>query len=208
MDVNTGADGSLVLSYDSTRLSRAIFVFAGALFAAAGYHLLSERGDTEWLIGFLGGSVTCLLVALALLEQAHVVVDPAARSLVWRRRFALRTLSGSLAFDDISAVYAERSTGGDRVPSRRLVIGTRNGETIPLTAGYRPDADQVILRASEQIRAVLGPQPASGDTAQAMVKAGRIVEAIAFLRESEGLSPTGAKRRIDALRGSGSGTGR
>lgn len=185
-----------------------MFAFAGALLAGAVYHLLSGRGDTERLLGFLGGTLTCVLIALVLLEQARVVVDPAARSVVWRRRFAFRTRSGSLTFDDIRAVYAERSIGDSRVPSRRLVICTRNGETIPLTAGYRPDADQVILRASEQMRAVLGQHPASGDTAKAMVMAGRIMEAIAFLRESEGLSLIDAKRRIDALHGSESRSNR
>ena len=58
------------------------------------------------------------------------------------------------------------------------------------------------------MRAVLGQHPASGDAAKAMVMAGRIMEAIAFLRESEGLSLIDAKRRIDALHGSESRSNR
>jgi hypothetical protein len=200
VEVEAAPDGALVLSYDSTRLSRLLLIVSAAMFAGAGYHLLSDRGDSARLIGFLGGAVTCAAIALLCVEQARVVVDSATRTVVWTRRGAFRTRRGTLSFDDISAVYAERPRGDSGIPSRRVVIFTRGGETVPLTAGYRPDGDRVILGASEHMRAMLGQDPASTDTAQAMVTAGRVRDAIAFLRDAEGLSLTDARKRIDALR--------
>ena len=200
MDIQAGPDHSLLLSYDSTGLSRMMAILGGILFAAAGYYLLWDGGNGERLIGFVGGAATCALAAVVLLEQARVVIDPPTRTVVWTRRWALRTHGGSLRFDDISAVYAERSLGGSGVPSRRIVISTRAGETVPLTAGYRPDGDRVILGASEQIRALLRQNVASVDTVQAMVNAGRIMDAIAFLRDGQGLSLTDAKQHVDVLR--------
>jgi hypothetical protein len=164
VDIQTASDGSLLLSYDSRGLSRMMAVLGVVLFAAAAYHLLSEQ-QGERLIGFLGGAVTCALAAVVLLEEARVVVDPATKMVVWTRRRAFRTHRGSLRFEDISAVYAERSLGDSVVPSRRIVISTRGGERVPLTAGYRPDGDRVILGASEQIRALLGQNVASVDQA-------------------------------------------
>jgi hypothetical protein len=198
VDIQAGSDGSLLLSYDSTGLSRMMAVVGAVLFAAAAYYLLWDGGDGKRLIAYAGAAATCALAAVVLLEQARLVIDPATRTVVWTRRWAFRTHRGSLRFDDISAVYAERSLGDSRVPSRRIVISTRAGETVPLTAGYRPDADRVILGASEQIRALLGQNVASVETVQAMVNAGRIMDAIAFLRDSQGLSLADAKQRVDA----------
>jgi hypothetical protein len=196
------ANGSLVLTYDSTRLSTVLFVLTAVLIAAAGRQRFLGAGDSERVIGLLGGAATLLLSGIALREQARAVVNPVARAIVWKRQWAFRTRSGSLSFADVAAVLPERPIGDEGVPSRRIVLRTNAGQTIPLTAGYRPDGDGAILAASERIAAMVARGAASPPLAgvEALAASGRVIDAIKLLREREGLSLDEAKRRVDALR--------
>ena len=200
MEVEPGRDGSLVLSYDSTRLSRVMFVLSAAMFAGVAYHLLSDNGDSERLFGFVGGTVTCALVAIFCVEQARMIVDPATRTIVWMRRGVFRTRSGTLSFEDITAVCAERPPGDSGIPSRRVVIFTRRGETVPLTAGYRSDGDRVILGASEHIRAML-EQHACAGRVQTLANAGGVIDTSTLVCQTERLPLAESKLRVDELRG-------
>jgi hypothetical protein len=196
------ANGSLALTYDSTRLSTVLFVLTAVLLGAAGRERFVASGDSDRLIGLLGGAATLLLSGIALRERAHAVVNPVARAIVWQRQWAFRTRSGSLSFDDVAAVVPERPIGDDGVPSRRIVLRTTAGETIPLTAGYRPDGDGAILAASERIAAMVARgalSPALG-AVEALAASGRVIDAVKLLRDREGLSLDDAKRRVDALR--------
>ena len=155
------ANGSLVLTYDSTRLSTVLFVLTALLFGAAGRERFVASGDSERLIGLLGGAATLLLSGIAVRERAHALVNPVARAIVWNRQWAFRTRSGSLSFDDVAAVLPERPIGDEGIPSRRIVLRTTAGQTIPFTAGYRPDGDGAILAASQRIAAMVVRDAAS-----------------------------------------------
>ena len=92
--------------------------------------------------------------------------------------------------------------GDDGTPSRRICLVLTDGSVVPITVGYRPDADGEIVRTAEAIRKVLGltVSPSAADSAKIFVDAGHIVDAIRLLRQEEGLTLNEAKRRVDDLR--------
>jgi hypothetical protein len=53
-------------------------------------------------------------------------------------------------------VLVERPIGDDGTPSRRIVLKTATGDDIPMTVGYRPDADGAVLHIASRIRVLLG----------------------------------------------------
>ena len=75
------------------------------------------------------------------------------------------------------------------------------GADIPMSVGSRPDADGAVLHVASRIRVLLGHD--SGAThmhnVQALIAAGKTIDAIRILREEEGLSLLDAKRRIEEL---------
>jgi ribosomal protein L7/L12 len=82
-----------------------------------------------------------------------------------------------------------------------VTLLTTGGDNIPMTVGYRPDADDTIVRIAARIRAVLGRETKSThlDAARALIAAGRSVEAVKLVRENEGLTLTEAKRRVERI---------
>jgi hypothetical protein len=95
----------------------------------------------------------------------------------------------------------ERPMGDDGTPSRRINLRTADGTAVPLTIGYRPDSDGAILKIADQIRAVLGREAEHSQAAdvEALIAAGKTLEAIKLVRETEGLSLTEAKQRVDEM---------
>ncbi len=201
MEAHDEADGRLVLTYDSTGFTRFLLVVTAILLATAVYDYFIGARGSDRLIGLIAGAATTALASLAFYEQAHVVVNPSTRTITWSRRWGFTSKSGSLPFADIKTMLLERPIGDEGVPSRRVVLCTKGGESIPLTVGYRPDGDGAISRASERIEAMLGHshEGASARTVQAFVDSGRLIDAIKHLRETEGLSLEEAKRRVDAI---------
>jgi hypothetical protein len=64
------SDGSLVLTHDSIRLSRVLFILGAIMLGAAGYSfVIGERG-TDRLIGLLAGAATVLLAGIVVLDQS------------------------------------------------------------------------------------------------------------------------------------------
>jgi hypothetical protein len=98
-------------------------------------------------------------------------------------------------------VLVERPIGDDGAPSRRIVLRRTAGESIPMTVGYRPDADGAVLHIANRIRTLLGHDidATHMSNVRALIAAGETIDAIRILREEEGLSLTDAKRRIDEL---------
>ncbi len=202
MQARDGANGRFVLTYDSRRWSGLFACFGGIMVVTALYDLLIGARGTDRLVGLLGGAATCLLTGIVFLEQAEAVVDPTERTITWRRRWAFQRRSGLLRFEDVDVVFADRPLGDTGIPSRRIVLRTKDGQTVPLTQGYAPDVDGAILASSERIAAMLGPgSSAPAGIAAALVAAGRTLEAITHLRETQGLSLDAAKREVDRLRG-------
>jgi len=201
MTIDERHDGTILVTYDSTRLTRLMLAAGGVCLVTAGYDVFIGARGADRLAGLLGAAGTCLLVAIVFLERAWFQFAPATRIVMWRRRWALRQRSGSIPFGSVQSVLVERPIGDDGTPSRRIVLKTIAGEDIPMTVGYRPDADGAVLHIASRIRVLLGHD--SGAThmhnVQALIAAGKTIDAIRILREEEGLSLLDAKRRIEEL---------
>jgi hypothetical protein len=192
--------GNIVVSYNSSALTKLMLVFATLFLGVAGYDvILGERGP-ERLIGLVASSLTCFLVAIVFLEIAWFQFARDTGMVTWHRRWALRRREGSLPFTSIEAVIVERPMGDDGTPSRRIALRTIDGKAIPITMGYRADGDGAVLKIADRIRSLLGH---SGDTHQENVRqliaSGKTIDAIRVLREEEGLNLLEAKQRVDEL---------
>jgi hypothetical protein len=201
MQAHDRSDGTLVVTYDGTSLTKLLLVMAVLFAGTAIYDVFIGARGTDRLIGLGGAVATCVLAALVSLEQSHFTFDASARTIVWTRRWGLRRRSGSIPFDSVREVAVQRPLGDDGVPSRRIALQFDDVPEVPVTVGYRPDVNGEILTIAASIRARLG-QPAAGatlDSLQRLVDAGQTIEAIKRVRQDEGLSLSEAKRRVDAL---------
>jgi hypothetical protein len=197
----TDPDGSLVLTYDSAPWPKVLFVLTGLFAATAIYDLtIGSRGDDR-LIGLIGAIATCGLMAVVVTESARVRISFATRTIEWRRMWAFRRWAGTVAFDEVQSIFAERSIASDTIPSRRIVLKTRDGRDIPFTQGYRPDGSDGLVRLAEQVRHLVGlaDLAVSDDVLRSFLEDGRTIDAIKHLRETKGLSLVEAKHAVDDL---------
>src|SRR5262245_910744 len=201
MTLDERTDGTLVVTYDSIGLTRFMLVATALFLAVAGYDVFIGARGTERLIGLLGSAGTCLLVALVFHERVWFEFAPDSRTVIWRRRWALKLRSGSIPFGSIESVLVERPIGDDGTPSRRIALKTVSGEDIPITVGYRPDGDGAVLQIASRLRAMLGHETDATHmhNVKALVAAGKTLDAIRVLREEEGLSLVEAKRRVEDI---------
>jgi len=201
MTIDERADGTAVVSYDSLRLTRFMLTATVLLLAVAGYDSFVGARGTERLVGLLGAAATCLLVGIVFLERSWFQFAPATRLVTWGRGWALRQRAGTIPFNSIQSVLVERPIGDDGTPSRRIVLKTVAGEDIPVTVGYRPDADGAVLHIASRIRELLGHDSDATHlpNVRALIAAGKTIDAIRVLREEEGLSLVEAKRRVEEL---------
>jgi hypothetical protein len=200
MKIEEGADG-IIVSYDSVGLTKFMLVATALFLAVAGYDAFIGTRGTDRLVGLLGAAATCFLVAIFVLEIAWFDFARASRVVTWRRRWALRQRTGSIPFAAIESVLVERPIGDEGTPSRRITLRTTAGELIPITVGYRPDADGVVLLIASRIRRLLGHDADSSptDNVKTLIASGRMIDAIRVLREEEGLTLVDAKRRVERL---------
>ena len=108
-----------------------------------------------------------------------------------------------MPFGSIQSVMVERPLGDDGAPSRRINLRMVDGAAIPLdcwiSVGCRRSHPDGI---ADRFAASLGhnaEETCSADVST-LVAAGKMIEAIKVLRETEGLSLTDAKAHVDALR--------
>lgn len=202
MKVDELADGSLVVSYDGSPLAKFMLGFMAVFLGTAAYDVFIGTRGTDRLIGLLGASATCLVIAVVFLETASFEFSTPTHLVTWRRRWGLRQRSGTIPFGAIQSVMVERPIGDDGTPSRRINLRMMDGATVPLTVGYRPDSDGEILTVADRIRVVLGhnAEETRSDDVASLIAAGKTIDAIKILRETEGLSLTDAKQRVDELR--------
>jgi hypothetical protein len=200
MTLDERGDGTLIVTYDSQGLTRFMLAATVLFLAVAGYDVFIGARGTDRLIGLLASATTCLLVALVFFERAWFEFAPGSRTVTWRRRWALQQRSGSISFASIRSVLVERPIGDEGTPSRRITLKTINGD-IPITVGYRPDADGLVLQIASRLRALLGHATGASHihNVKALVAAGKTLEAIRVLREEEGLSLVDAKRRVEEI---------
>ena len=200
MTIDERGDGTILVTYDSTRLTWLMVAAAALCLLVAGYDVFIGARGTERILGLFGSAGTCLLVATVFLERSSFQFSPATRIVTWRRRWALRERSGRTPFNAIQSVLVERPMGDDGTPSRRIVLKTTDDD-VPITVGYRPDGDGAVLQIASRIRAMLGHDTGAShlNNVQALIAAGKTIDAIRVLREEEGLSLVDAKRRVEEL---------
>jgi hypothetical protein len=201
MTIDERGDGTIVVTYDSIRLTWLMLAATAILLAVAGYDVFIGTRGFDRIVGLLGAAGTCFLVAIVFLERAWFEFSPATRIVTWRRRWALRQYAGSLPFGSIELVIVERPIGDDGTPSRRIVLKTKEAQDIPITVGYRPDADGTVRTIASRIRGLLGHDTDAThmNTVRALIAAGRTIDAIRVLREDDRLSLAEAKRRVEEL---------
>jgi hypothetical protein len=192
---------AVVVSYDSRGLTTVMLAATAVFVAVAVYDAFVGARGTDRLVGLLGAATTCLIVAIVFFENARFQFAPDTRIVTWRRRWALRQRSGSIPFDAVQSVLVERPIGDEGTPSRRITLKTTSGEEVPITVGYRPDADGAVLQIAARIRALLGHDADAAHmlNVKALIAAGRTIDAIRVLREEEGLSLVDAKRRVEDI---------
>jgi hypothetical protein len=200
MDVRHQPDGSLLLTYDSTRWTRwAIGATLLLLVSAAYDYFIGARGEDR-VLGLLGAATTLGLIGIAMLEQSRFRFDPVTRLIEWDQRWAFRRRSGITPFNDVQDVSVEVPIGDRGVPSRRVVLHLANGLLLPVTVGYKPDVDGSISRAAETLRVTLGHRPPTVEgSVRTLVSQGRTIDAIKLVRDKEGISLTEAKRRVEQI---------
>jgi hypothetical protein len=193
------ADGALVVSYESTGVSKLCLAAVVLFLLVALYDVSLGTRGTDRLVGLLGGTAVFVIAGLALCERSHFTFDPHTRTVRWQRQWAWSNTSGSLPFDRIRSVIAQTMGEGRVYPDRRIALQPIDGKLLPLTAAYKPDPKGELVQIADEIRALIGAEPATSDASlAALVRDGRTMDAIRLLRE-QGLSLTDAKRRLDDL---------
>jgi len=201
MDTREEADGSVLVTYDSSLWTRWSIGATLVLLGTAVYdYFIGGRGD-ERVIGLLAGAATLAVIALVMLEQCRFRFDPVSRLIEWEQRWGLRRRLGVTAFGDVQHVSVETPIGDTGIPSRRVVLHLIDGTLLPITVGYKPDVDGAIARSAETLRRILGqePKPSPAAIARALIKQGRTIDAVKVFVEHEGLSLKDAKDRVDAI---------
>jgi len=195
-----------IVEKSDTRLrlaDRTLWVSVACVAAAA--FLVGRFGIYGGDLRALAPAALLCVFALAFLRSTDVVFDRFTHLCTVRRFDVVRLKRRAFAFGDIRDVAVEiepMQENLNALPCRlSLVTG---GETIPLTASYEPDLKRFeVMR--EQILDWLfnqgGKPAAAADPVAALVKAGRTIDAIALLRQREGLDLVTAKDRVDKMRG-------
>ena len=201
MDTREEADGSVLLTYDSSWWTRWLIGATLVLLGAALYDYFIGGGGDERVIGLLAGAATLAVIALVMLEQCRFRFDPVSRLIEWEQRWGFRRRLGVTAFGDVQHVSVETPIGDTGIPSRRVVLHLTDGTLLPITAGYKVDGDGAIARSAETLRRILGqdPKPSPSALARAFIEQGRTIEAVKVLVEQEGLSLKDAKDRVDEI---------
>lgn len=162
-------------------------------------HCLIHHPNRERTIGLIGASITSLLFMLVS-ETSDFVFDATTRRLTWNRRMGFVRRSGMVPFEEIEHVVIRTALGSDSdAPSQRIVLLVKNGE-LPLTASYSPSDGRA--KNAERLRAFLGRtavEPLSASV-EALVAAGRDLDAIRELRSARGMSLTDAHDEVARIR--------
>lgn len=138
MDVREAPDGSLVITHDSSRLTKWLIAATVVVLGVAAYdYFQGSRGD-ERLIGLPVGATTLGLPALVILEQARFRIDPASRLVEWEQRWGFRRRGGDTRFSDSKHVGVEMPIGD----SVKLLVET---DALSLTDAKRR-VDEVARR--------------------------------------------------------------
>ena len=178
----------------------AILAATSIMFAAGlASHIDGLLSGEKEAIGMAIGILFSAFGAVLLFRRDRFVFDTSAERVTWRKWSLARSSSGELDFSDILDVTIESISGAEGGGSYRVALRTKEG-TVPLTEAYAGGTDRWRPTAA-RIRRILGQageRPADADT-DSLLDQGRKIDAIRQLRETEGLSLTQAKAKVESI---------
>jgi hypothetical protein len=175
----------------------AAICFAAALIALG--HVVLAHAPSKELIA----ATFSVAFSVIFLRASDVVCDRLGQT-CRVSRFGLSGLRRwQLAFRDISNVIVEtlRDPDGGDAMMCRLTLMTSAG-AIPLTASYQPGLGRHEALREALVNVIFAgrSRPPAPDPLDALIHAGRRIDAIAYLRSRDGLSLTEAHDRVEAMR--------
>jgi hypothetical protein len=143
-----------------------------------------------------------LVFAVLALHATDVTFDKTRRICDLRRLNMLRLTRMHIAFEDILDVRIDLTPVDDaRTLLCRLSVVTPSGR-VPLSAAFEPDEARYEAMRDAVLDTVIaaGPRPPAVDPVRRLVEDGHITDAVAVLRQREGLTLSTALTRVNALR--------
>jgi hypothetical protein len=199
MRISLRPDGSLLVR-ESPALARGALL-VGAMAVPWGVVAAApERGPLRVVLGVLCGAL--MAAGALLLESRQFLFDRSSRRLHWRRSRLLSAKSGTIPFSEITALVAQPWMEDENPRSRRLtyrpVLVTNHGAVLLSNSSSLDAAD--FAGPLALMRDTIG-LPGSGEdnSVEALVGAGRLVDAATLLRRTAGLSLTEATECIHRL---------
>ena len=155
-----------------------------------------------------------LLFAVAFFRHSTFTLDKMQRIARWRRFTILKNETGSISFDSIRDIFIDTQAGEHGTACYRLTIVTTEGRT-PMANMFEGGSIERYQHLRQQILDFIGlspavPTPEPGvlsdgipadiePSLRALLTQGRMIDAIALLRNRESIGLADAKSRIDAL---------
>ena len=168
----------------------------------AGTAVLLVRLAGGWDKSLLIGAALFLAFGLPFLRTTDLVFDKMERVCSLRRLDMLKVTRLVLPFREIQdiRVEVEPQAGGSHVILCRFSLVTASAAT-PLTIAYEPDLERYNNMRESILDTVFAGanRPGAVDPVQDLVKQGRIVSAVALLRQRDGLDLVTARARIDDM---------
>jgi len=152
--------------------------------------------------GFLVSTALLILFVLAFLRATDVTFDKTTHVCDIRRLDVLRLKRMRFAFADIRDAQVEYASVDDATTlSCRLSLVTTSGK-VPLSTAYEPDATRYDAMRDAVLETILAgrPRPTAVDPVRMLVEEGRIIDAVALLRQREKVNLATALTRVNALR--------
>ena len=188
----------LIIFEDRPIVLPAVLAATSVMFAAGLVtHLDGLLSGEKEAIGILLGILFSAFGAVLLFRRDRFVFDATARRVNWRKWSLARSSSGEMDFSDIVDVTIESISGADGGGAYRVALRTKDG-TVPLTEAYAGSVDRwrpTVARIRE-ILGNAGERSADVDM-DSLLDQGRKIDAVRQLRETEGLSLTQAKARVE-----------
>ena len=173
-----------------------------SLVLIAGAAVLLARYFQVWDWHLLLSAAVSLAFGLPFLRTTDLVFDKMQRVCSLRRLDMLKVTRLVLPFGEIQdiRVEVEPQAGSSHVIMCRFSLVTASG-AIPLTIAYEPDLERYNKMRETILDTVFAGarRPAAVDPVQDLVKQGRIVSAVALLRQRDGLDLVTARTRIDDM---------
>jgi hypothetical protein len=193
MRIAENTPSRLVLRDRTLWISAVCFTAAAALVGRVAFDL----DDASQLVP----AALSVLFGLAFLRATDVTFDKTKGTCLVRRLDVLRLTCRRVAFHDIIDVRIDidRSHDPDDL-TYRLSLSTTSA-IIPLSATYEPGFERYSGMREAVLDAVsnTAQRPATEDSINGLVRAGRVIDAIAIIRMREGLNLAEARARVAEL---------